>query len=299
MFNRKKKKKEEKAEVVEPIIDVGREGKYEKAPFFVKSIIKFKFFLSDTDPTVVTTYMIFIILGGTFIGAVFLPFLGVIGEIPNKVPFCGGVTIAALSWWARGIYDVRVKERICVLSFNGENYYVDNCKVVSIIGGELLFLLNRYGKPLYNQDGDDPRRYNTQKTLFVEKIILSQFGSVRGHTALSYSDCRRIVVSMNRIDYSIKYTPRSLNEEQLLDSIDVLKTKVSAKDVEITQLKTTIAQLSKDYADTTEKIGIAPLKTSRKMREEAGYDKDLKAIVEIGRPGYYKKKYQGDNEYEQ
>ena len=259
------------------------EERFEKAPKFIKALLKLKFFIADTDPMMVTTYIIGTILGLTFAFAVLAPFFGLIGDMSSKMPFFGGITIGGISWWLRGEFDRSRKERICVLAMNGKHYYADNKKILPVIGGELLFLLNKYGKPDYNREGDDPKRYGMQKTLFVEQLILNQFGSVRGQYALSYSDCKRMELSLKRIDYGILYTPRNLSEEQLLNNIKTLKTQLAAKDNEIQKLTGIVFRLSRDDEEIKEKIALAPIKTVRKVKDELGYQDDLRALTEMNK----------------
>lgn len=210
---------------------------FEKAPFYVRFAFGIKKSLSGTDPMRLALWIIVITWIAAIVLLILLPFAGAIEEMPNRIPVMGGITTAFIVWWLSDVYHRHFTDRICVLALDGRRIYVDNQKVDMLPKSERIYVVNRYGNPIFNEDEGDPRRHMLQKTISVPKEIIDQFGSVRDMHALSYSDCSLTDVCMEEVDYSIFYMPRHISEERLIKENDRLKLAIALGNDIITKLK--------------------------------------------------------------
>jgi hypothetical protein len=210
---------------------------FEKAPWYIRLIFNLKKTITDLDPMRLALWVILIVWIIAITILILLPFMGAIEEVPNRMPFTGGITTAFIVWWLSYVYHRHFEGRKCVLALDGRRIFVDNSKVDVLPKSERVYVVNAYGNPIFNIDEGDPRRYMQQKTISVPKEIIEQFGSVRGMSALSYSDCSLTEVSMEEVDFSIFYMPRHISEERLIRENDRLKLAIALGNDIITKLK--------------------------------------------------------------
>ncbi len=234
MFGRKKKETKKKDDV---LIGDGSGDIYSQAPRSIKYLFTIRRALSETDPIKVVLVIFAFFWMAIFSWTILLPYIGVIGDMPNKMPIMGGITTVAVVWWFSDIYHKQINDRVCVLSLDGRKVYIDNTKIDVLPRSERLYVVNSYGNPIYNTEEDDPRRYGKQKTISVPNEVREQFGSVRGMRALSYSDCKLTDIAMDSVDYSIFYYPRHVSEEKLLKENERMKLAMSVSNDTITKLK--------------------------------------------------------------
>ena len=218
MFERLRSKKPDKIRRGKPEIE-GSE-KLEKAPWWIRLAVDFKSSLADTDPFKIVLILITIAFVGMVVFGFLFPWIEVMQEFTYKIPVLIGISGFSLGWFLADYMNKSIRENICEVTFEGETHLADNRKLDIYEGGELLYLVNYYGKPIYNKDLANMRRYGKQKTIFVPRQVLSQFGSVLGRRAKAYPDCKLQATYMDDVDHGVLYIPRKLSESRLLKKLE-------------------------------------------------------------------------------
>jgi len=225
-------KKKNKDEIInqekEDKTEIAVEKRYEKAPFLIKSIVQLKIGISQTDPMMMILYLIGFVWVLIFAISILLPFAGVIGDMPNKYPMMGGVSVAFITWWFRGDFDRKRKGHICVIEVDGMQKCIDNRKIEYLPGGSIrLYVINDNGTKKFTTLGGNPERFGKQETVLVSHEINSLYGIPYGRNSFSYAYCSLKPVYMENNNYIFEYTSP-------IQSIEQIRKMLSLKDAKIT-----------------------------------------------------------------
>jgi hypothetical protein len=165
-----------------------------------------------------------ILIGIAFVGMIvfgfLFPWIEVMQEFTYKVPILVFLSALSIGWFLGDYMNKTIREGICEVTFEGDTHLIDNSKVDVYEGGELVYLVNYYGKPIYNVNEANMRRYGKQKNIFIPKNVIAQFGSVLGRRAKAYPDCKIQRTGMSDVDSGVLYIPRKLSESRLLKKLE-------------------------------------------------------------------------------
>ena len=231
--------------------------------WFSKQIIKGRIFWSELNPF----NTVFMLIIGSFLFIFIFGFMIPGVEIPSKIPILGGILVAGISWSLANHFNRNVRNRICELSFESTSVFVDNRKLNIYDGGEVLFLVDSSGKPIINQEEENLVRYNHQKTLFIPKNVINQFGSILGRRAKAYPDTKLQDVNTQSVDLSIIYIPKKVSESRLLKKLENVEENNKVASEIIDQLRENVMNIIKNLrGHETEQL--KSLITSMSMLQE-------------------------------
>ncbi len=216
------------------------------APWYFKAGVSVKAIVAELDPF--KTVLIIIFIGFLAFGVIgfLLPFFEVIGELPNKMPILGGLSLFSLAWFLCDRLNRSIRDNICEVSVEDGNILVDNRKIDVYEGGEVIYHVNFYGRPIICKDEANMRRYGKQECTFVPKQVINQFGSILGRRAKAYPDCKFQTTYMKDIDQGILYIPRKISESRLLKKLEVAEQNLGISNEIIEKLKSSILSIVKD-----------------------------------------------------
>jgi len=223
--------------------------KLRRAPWYIKLLVQMRMFFSTIDPFRTTLFILAIILTIFFVIGFILPWINVVGEVPNKIPMISLISGFTLGAYFIEILNKRVREHSCELAIGGKIHIADNQKVDILPGGEIIYLTNYYGKPLMNNDESKMQRYGKQRTIFIPKTVIEQFGSIQGRRARAYPDCRLRIIRMRDIDLGIMYIPKQISETRLLKKLETADELVNVLNETIDKYKENSAKIASDLRD--------------------------------------------------
>jgi hypothetical protein len=223
-----------------------RPDKYQKAPWWVKFGVRSKVFLSELDPFRTLLLVTSFALVAFLVFAFLLPWIQVIQEVPNRWPILAMISGVTIGFFFSDFKNGTIRQSMCELSIGGLTYIVDNRKIDIYEGGEILYIINYYGKPIYNKEETNMRRYGVQSNIFVPKEVLSQFGSVLGRRAKAYPDCKLKTVWMREVDQGVIYIPRKLSETRLLKKIEIAEENLTVYHEMVERLKGDMVKIVSD-----------------------------------------------------
>jgi hypothetical protein len=197
-----------------------KSSKLEKAPWYVKMMVAFRAKMSEQDPFKVAMVLIAIALIGMIVFGFLFPWIEVMQEFTYKMPVMVALSALSIGWFLGDFMNKSIREKICEVTFEGQTLLVDNQKVDVYEGGELIYLVNYYGKPRYNIDEANLRRYGKQQNIFIPRNVIAQFGSVLGRRAKAFPDCKIQKTHMKEVDQGVLYIPRKLSESRLLKKLE-------------------------------------------------------------------------------
>jgi len=265
-------------------------NKYEKAPWYFKMVVSFRKKMSEQDPFKVAMVLIAIALIGMIVFGFLFPWIEVMQEFTYKMPVMVALSALSIGWFLGDFMNKSIREGICEVTFEGQTLLIDNQKVDVYEGGELIYLVNYYGKPIYNADESKMRRYGKQQNIFIPRNVINQFGSVLGRRAKAYPDCKIQSTHMEQVDQGVLYIPRKLSESRLLKKLeaaeqnlaisndiiekykgDILKVVDDLRGHEAEQLKSLIKEMS----GLQEAFMGTPSRIDRMMKEQMyrGYNR--------------------------
>jgi hypothetical protein len=269
--------------------DVPKEEKYKRVPLMLKIGARTKIILSDIDPFKAISYILILGFLSMFIIGFVLPWFEVIEEVPNKIPIFTALGFFTIGYFLCDIQNRRIRERVCELSIGAKTFLTDNSKVDIYEGGEIIYLVNYYGRPMLCKDEANMRRWAQQQNIFIPKQVLEQFGSISGRRAKAFPDCRIKTVYMKDIDRGVLYIPKQLSETRLLKKLEVADENIVVLSEMIEKFKENAMRIASDMREFESGLLKGLIKDTSSL-QEAFFDKTK--MREVAREVMYGSRYQ-------
>ena len=272
----------------------------ERAPWFVTIIVSLRHHLKEVDPLRMALWVIGVLWIALISILILLPFYGsgTLDHLEGNFRLTGAFTGFGITFWIGNIFTKHVKDRKCVVALDSKTFYVDNRNVQTQPNGEQLFVVNKYGNPIYNTNEKDIR-YMQQKTMHVPAQVLSQFGSALEQPALSFSNCKvREVNDMEDTDFVVTYSPRRLQEFKLIRENHLLSVSFQLQEEISRQLEISMTKVVKTF-DVAEKDELKHLIELMSSIRSAYYGtpEQLREQLQFSRFNSYDRPHYGYNPY--
>jgi len=253
VFNRLKAQSPEKVRKPSEQTDfetrVENVAKTKHAPWWLKMAVNMRFASANVDPFITTQIICLIALVVTICVCIILPFFKVIADVANKWAYIGSLGSLFIGMFIMDLQNRAVRNRVCEVSIDGKTYMFDNRKIDIYDGGEIIYRINSYGKPVLCKEEDNLQRWGKQLNLFVPRDVLTQFDSIMGRKAKAYPDCHLKDVYMEDVDAGLMYLPRKISETRLLKQVEALEEQLKVMFDLTEQFKNAAKKIATTHAD--------------------------------------------------